>query len=70
MYHLSPIMYFFTLGLNQLLNIKIKLGFAAEQYEGKNRCFFMIVSGFIRKMYFELKHFFIRTRDKVPHSIE
>lgn len=70
MYHLSPIMHFFYIRSEPASEYKIKLGFAPEQYEGKNRCFFMIISGFIRKMYFELKHFFIRTKDKVPHSTE
>lgn len=57
MYHLSPIMYFFTLGLNKLLNIKSNWDLLLNTLKGKTDVFFMIVSGFIRKMYFELKHF-------------
>lgn len=64
-------MYFFTLGPNKLLNIKSNWDLFLNNMKGKTDVFFMIVSGLIRKMYIELKHFFfIRTKDKVSHFID
>lgn len=39
MYHLSPIMYFFTLGLNQLLNIKSNWDLLLNNMKGKTDVF-------------------------------
>lgn len=47
----------FTLGPNKLLNIKSDWDLLLNSMKGKTDVFFMIVSGFIGKMYFEVKHF-------------